>query len=479
MALPGRPIVDCLRQWSANGALRTRVVTAGLVVVASAGSVLLYSAYGRPPIERADVVVRYPTMPAPSTGTAAPVVGQATAAPPGASAAVDGTAAAQPSRASVVSNPARTPGPPARPNLADLLRPGAEPISRIDISLDGSATGQVAVTSRYTVTDGCQPLFADLFSVTDGSWKRVFSASDGEMAYGAILPSPAAPADSCYPQIRLFSAQPALAPASPLLLLGAAYADTSLRLVIVGWDADARQPAIRFDWRTGANGRVARSTDGQQLDLSEDAKAPDGETTSIGRFLQVIALNGSVPEVVSRRLSPNCDRGRLGAGADVRLSVVLDCSSGARTVFTIDEGTLFTPAGVVQRDLKEGDSVQVAFSAASLEPNETGNTVPAAATLNDFSASNRKQAAERAAPRATAPARSAAPAAPAQPRATRPPAVAPPAREPLYPSTSGGPSHPAATVYVPPPPRAAAPLPAVSPPSAPRGLPGGAPPVPP
>lgn len=444
-----------------------QAVAITIVAVAAFATVALYKIAGQSPGQPAEVLVRS------SDAAATPAAETADAARAGQAAAAGTIAAA-----------AVEPGVPTRPTIADLLRPGAELQSEIDLPLDGSATGQVAVASRYTVTNGCEPQFADLFSVVGGKWTRVFAASDESLPYGAILPQPARSSAGCFPKIRLFSAEPAGPSGKALLLLGVAYADTSLRLVTLGWDDAAGAPAIKYDWRTGTNGTLVRN--GNSVQIAEDAGMPPalsgaGVPGPIGRLSQVVTLADGSASVTSRQLSPTCDRGKVGSGTTRGLPedgsdpiLVLQCPSGI-TAALVPSQIALSPSGVLWTDIRDGDSVQVEFDPASLEPDSLETAVPTLATLADSTAATRRQAGARPPRQPAAPIRSQAPrsgsgpsAAPAPgntaPRPAQPsqrqssssqtgaaPAAA--ATKPPVRRSSGPPAPPAVAVTAPPPPR--------------------------
>ncbi len=459
---------------------------AGVLVV-----LLLYRAYGQPQANRSELVIRSVPL---ASATVAPALSAATAAAP----------ADAPTPAPVAT--AAT----ALPATTDLLRPGTVSTGRLDLALDGGTPGEVAVASRYTVTSGCQPLFADVFALRDGRWSRVWSAGDGG-PFGPLLPAPEQSASGCYPQLKLFAAQPGTNGAAELLL-SAAYADGSARFVALGWDAANGVPAPLFDWRTGPDGRVTRSPDGQRVEISESLLPPPlppelqfaGDN---GRLTQLVSFESGTPAVVSRKLAPNCDYGRLTPGSVASWQegapslLVIDCSSGDHQVVAVDAVPELQPAGIGWQDLRDGDTVQIDFSPDSLEPASLDGAIPTAAAIVDYAANTRHTAAQRSSQSGTQRASGSAP--PSQPARQYVPSSSSSSRgtgsgagaagssttrsssgaaassggtsSTTRSSTSGSASstrgQPAAT-------RTAPPAPLVTPPPPPRGLPGAAPPPP-
>lgn len=463
-------------------------IGAGVLVM-----LLLYRAYGQPQANRTELVIRS----APLTATAAASSGAVNPAVAGAPVDAPTTAAPPP--------PA-----PSLPATSELLRPGTVSTGRLDLSLDGGAPGQVAVSSRYTVTSGCQPLFVDLFALREGRWSRVWSASD-DGPFGPLLPAPEQSASGCYPQLKLFSTQPATNGAAAELLLSAAYADGSARFVALGWDAVNGTPVPLFDWRTGPNGRISRSPDGQRVEISESLLPPPlppelqfaGDN---GRLTQLVSFEGGTPAVVSRKLAPNCDYGRLTPGSVASWQdgapalLVIDCSSGDHQVVAVNAAPELQPTGIGWQDLRDGDTVQIDYAPDSLEPASLDDAIPAAAALVDYAANTRHTAAQRSAQSSAPRSSSQAPA--SQPARQYAPsgsgnrgasgssgagsgstshsssgsASGSGAGSSTRSSSAGGSSgsthsQPAAT-------RSAPPAPLVTPPPPPRGLPGSAPPAP-
>ena len=423
-----------------------RAFAIALVAVGAFATVALYSVVGRPSRDRTEVLVRSVDSEQPS---------QSASIIPSLSTGLTG------SSESGTKNPAEA----IRPSTIDLLRPGAEIVSRTDLALDGSTTGQIAVSSRYTVTPDCQPVFADVFSFVAGAWSRVFAASDPNNQYGAALTDPVQAASGCFPKLRLFSAEPAGVSGNALLLLGVTYADTSTRLVIVGWDSTNNATAIRFDWRTGPNGSILRNSN--QIQISEDVGVPSalaGAPVTIGRFTQTVSLEDAEARVTSRRLSPTCDRGTIGAGTTRGIPadgtdplLIIRCSSGS-TRAGVPAKSLLNPTGISWADLRDGDAVQVEFDPSSLEPGTIATAFPVVATLTDTAALARHQAKDQPTRQLAPSVRPAAPA-PAQPRNAQPAAAGgsnPPAQAPARQPTqrnSGPPAPPAVNVTAPPPPQ--------------------------
>lgn len=478
------------RRGSNNGGwrdprLRGRLLTwlgigAGVLIV-----LLLYRAYGQPHSNRTELVIRSAPL---TSATVAPALSAATAAAP-----VD----------------APTPAPVATaattlPATPELLRPGAASTARLDLALDGGTPSEVAVASRYTVTSGCEPLYADVFALRDGRWSRVWSATD-DGAFGPLLPPPEQSASGCYPQLKLFAAQPAATGSPAELLLSAAYANGSARFVALGWDQTNGAPAPLFDWRTGPGGRVTRSPDGQRVEISELLAPPPlpaelqfaGDN---GRLTQLVSWQSGAPAVVSRKLAPNCDYGQLTPGSVASWQdgppalLVIDCSGGDHQVVAVNAAPALQPAGIAWQDLRDGDTLQIDYTPASLEPESRDGALPIAAAIVDYAANTRHTAAQRSAPRSSAPAaqppRQYAPSSSAGSRGsggsagssstTRASsnsgsassgASSSPRSSASGGSASGTRPQPAAT-------RSAPPAPLVTPPPPPRGLPGSAPPAP-
>ncbi len=482
-----------IRHGSGNGGWRDprrrgRLLGAFVIGAAVVAVLLLYRAFGQPTNSHTELVIR--TAPAPAA-TFVPVAGATSASPVNPITAP--TAAPVPTTTSL-------------PATAELLRPGATSTGRLELSLDGSSPGQVAIASRYTVTTGCQPVFADVFALRDGRWSRTWSASDAG-AFGPLLPAPEQSASGCYPQLKLFVAQPAANGGHAELLLSAAYADGSARFVALGWDEAAGGPAPLFDWQTGPNGRVTRSPDGQRVEISESLTPPAlpsglqfaGDN---GRLTQLVSFESGTPVVVSRKLAPNCDYGRLTPGSVASWQggapalLVIDCSGSDHQVVSVSAAPNLQPAGIGWPDLRDGDTVQIDYTPDSLEPASLDAAMPAAASIVDYAANTRHTAAQRgaqsSAPRSSAPAalpaRQYAPSSNSSSRSqnggstagsggtTRSSTSGSGSSSTTHAATSGGTSsstrsQPAAT-------RAAPPAPLVTPPPPPRGLPGAAPPSP-
>src|SRR5581483_12258574 len=364
----------------------------------------------------------------------------------------------------------------------------------LDLALDGGTPGEVAVASRYTVTSGCQPIFADVFALRDGRWSRVWSAGDGG-PFGPLLPAPEQSASGCYPQLKLF----------------AAHADGGARFVALGWDAANGVPAPLFDWRTGPDGRVTRAPDGQRVEIGESLLPPPlpGELQFAGdngRLTQLVSFEGGTPAIVSRKLAPNCDYGRLTPGSVASWQngapslLVIDCSSGDHQVVAVNAAPELQPAGIGWQDLRDGDTVQIDYAPDSLEPASLEGAIPAASAIVDYAANTRHTAAQRSAQSSTQRSSGSAPA--SQPARQYVPSSSSSNRgssstgagsgsatrsssgsstssggtsSTTRSSTSGSSSstsgQPAAT-------RTAPPAPLVTPPPPPRGLPGSAPPSP-
>ncbi|HLZ71284.1 MAG TPA: hypothetical protein VKV26_15385 [Dehalococcoidia bacterium] len=479
------------RSWTRHGSgnggwrdprLRGRLLGGLAIAAGSIIMLLLYRAYGQPSSNRSELVIRSApaTAPPASTGAVTPLT-----------APVEAPTAAPPATAA-----ART-----MPATAGLLRPGATSTGRLDLSLDGASPGQVAVASRYTVTTGCEPVFADLFALRDGRWGRVWSAND-DGAFGPLLPPPQPSASGCYPQLKLFAAQPTANGAAELLL-SAAYADGSARFVALGWDQAKDAPAPLFDWRTGPNGRVTRSPDGQRVEIAESVLPPAlplelqfaGDN---GRLTQLVSFESGAPAVVSRKLAANCDYGQITPGSVASWQggapalLVIDCSSGEHQVVAASAAPALQPAGIGWQDLRDGDTVQIDYTADSLEPPGIEAAVPAAAAIVDYAANTRRTAAQRGAqtntPRSPAPAAPARQSLPAGGSGNRTQGSSSTRTGTSSGTTSGSTSRsatgstgsgstsstraqPAAT-------RSAPPAPLVTPPPPPRGLPGAAPPSP-
>jgi hypothetical protein len=434
-----------------------RLAVAGAIVIGlSVAAVTLYNAYGRPADERSEIVV-------------APAATLVTAP----------TTAASLSASTASVTPVADP-----PFSADLLRPGVEELSRFEVALDGSPKRLVAVSTRFTATDGCGRRFAELFALREHRWTRVFDASAADAPSGTLLPSPERSGAGCFPELRLFTGVPA--DGRDLLAVGVAYADGSVRLLVLGWDADNDAPKPLYDRLSGPGGRIARLGDDRRIELSEDLAGPPGTAGPIGRLSEIVST-GTDGIQVARRIAPNCDRGRLSAGstaagatvADPRL-LLLDCSNGAHALAAIADSTVLSPVGVAWEQLRDGDSVQVEYAAASLQPGSADGALPLAANITDYAANTRRLNAERPArPAATAP-RAAAPAAPQR---NAPSSLAPPAgggSQSGGGSSAGDAPRPAATRA----PRSSgppgAPMPAITPPPPPRNPPyAGPPPAPP
>src|SRR5579883_1387537 len=339
------------------------------VAAAAVAAAALYDRYGRPADEQVGVLTT-----GAATPRATPVVLRGMES--------TGTPAA----------PTPTPAPPALGD-ATLLRPGTELIARYDVSLDGRSPTEVAASSRYTVTDGCGQLYADLYAYRGGEWRRVYAADDPAMAYGPLLSAPEQGDSGCFPVLKLFGAQQGAG--AGYLILGAVYADTSVRLQVVGWDAATDAPAILFDYRSGTNGRLDRSVSGDRIDVSEDAMAPglDGQPIVVGRFTQTVTLTGGAATVTGRRLAPNCDRGKV-AGAPAALAgaltVLLTCSDDSHVALTVDETTELLPSGVGWENIEDGDTVQVQYDPVSLTPASAGTAALTAISLSDNAAGTRK-----------------------------------------------------------------------------------------
>jgi hypothetical protein len=375
------------------------------------------------------------------------------------------------------------------PGDAVLLRPGAVLVSRLDVPLDGAAPGQVAVRSRYTATDQCQPEYVDVFALRDGAWGRVFAADGDGLPNGPLLSQPSRGATSCYPQLRLFSGQGS-GDGRGLLLVGTGYEDTSVRILVLGWDAAKDRPVPLFDRRTGPNGRFDRSVSGDRIDISEDVAAGTDEPAVVGRFTQTITLSGYTAAVTGHRFAPNCDRGRLASTPEPPSSqsrlLRLTCGDGSQMAVRVDGSTTLQPNGASWADVEAQDYVQIDFDPNSLTPESAAAGVPLATSVSDTAAVARHAAAQRAVARPTQPAApSRSSSAPAQPGA---PAAAPrPATTGSAPGAAPARSNPAATVQSRPPSGASSgssgppplptlPRPAVSPPPAPRNPPFAGPP---
>lgn len=431
-------------------------VASGLSVAAAA----LYNAFARPAAERTELIVS-PRVTA-QAGVAAVGEGDTSL------------------RASAT--PALDP-----PFSASLLRPGVEVLSRLDVALDGSPKRLVAVSSRFTATSACEQTFVELFTLQDHRWTRLFDAADASAAGGALLPQPERAGTTCYPQLRVFTGLPA--GNRDLLAMGAAYADGSARLLVLGWDAAAAAPTALYDRHSAAGGRIARLGSDDRIELSEDLVAPDGSSGPIGRLSEVVSASAGGVQVV-RRIAPNCDRGRLSAGGsaagaitrDVR-TLLLDCSNGSHAAAAITEATVLSPAGVSWAHLRDGDSVQAEYDAASLQPQSAEAAIPVVVSLTDYAANTRRLDAGRQPRPTTTVVRAAVPAAPQR---AVPPVAAPavPPAPALQQPASGGagpaPTRPPATRA----PRssgpAGVPKPAVTPPPPPRSPPfAGPPPSPP
>jgi hypothetical protein len=438
-------------------------MTAAIVVAATVATVLIYRFAGSPADQTTVLIVRSATQ-APAIATDPPV-----------NASTAAVAIAQTGAADAPTLPAP---PPAFTNA--LLRPGAQLLSRVDLSLDGSTAGQVAVTSRYTVTSGCQPVFADVYALVGGTWQTVFRADDDSLPYGPILAEPQQSASGCYPRIRLFSGEPATAGGNALLILAAGYVDTSTRLVVIGWDSALGRALPLFDRRTGPYGSVNRSPDGGQIELIEDAPLPDaiaatGIHASAGRLTHTISLQEGAPRVTARRLAPPCEQGQIGAGTTRGSAVpatgrllVLGCASG-RGVSVAPDNALLDPPGITWADLRDGDEIQVTYDADSLELLTPEPALPALATLTDAAAGARHSSVPKP-PQAPAQ-RQTAPLPATQPR---PPAPAPPPRQQSAPRATQVPAQ--APAHVAP---AVPPAPLVTAPPAPRTPPfNGPPPIP-
>src|SRR5438552_1534758 len=172
---------------------RRQVGTTALVAAAAFASTLIYVTYGRPPSGGSEVVLTRGLPVAQAT-----TIVTASLASPG----TDLSSATPPPSASTERAPTAVgAGPNQPPATAQLLRPGADAIERFDVSLDGSASGQVAISSRYTVTSGCQPVYVDVYSFRDGRWQRVLDATDPGMQYGALLPPPESTPAGCFPKL--------------------------------------------------------------------------------------------------------------------------------------------------------------------------------------------------------------------------------------------------------------------------------------
>ncbi len=445
-----------------------KAATIGIVVVAAIATVLLYRAAGHNGGQKRELVLR-PAALAPATvgaqsaNVVSPTTQASGAVPP----------ALPPSAA--------TPSPFTN----DLLRPGTELVARVDLSLDASSQGQVAVTSRYTVTSGCQPLFADIYALIAGHWKPVFSATDSAIPYGPLLSEPEQAAGGCFPRFRLFSSQPGTAGNGAMLLIGTGYADGSARLAVVGWDANTGGPSIVFDWHTGYYGSISRSPDGNRVEIGEDAAPPTaiaalGLHGTAGRLIQTVMLDNGAPYVADRRIAPPCESGRIAAGTTRGLAVpetgrllVLSCSSGQGISLAPEAATL-APAGITWADLRDGDAAEVEYDPASLQLADGAPALPRLATVTDDAALARHQASQK--PAQTAP-RSAPIAAPQQ----RPPPAVPAPRQSSAPQQSTAPRTSSAPQQSTAPRTSSAPvIPASNPTvnTAPRSAPAAAPPLP-
>lgn len=447
-----------LRRSSHRGTLRLVALLISVAGVAVA-AVALYNAFGRPE-PRTEIVV----------APAAAAVSQATGSP----------ASAEPAPpASPVADP---------PFSLDLLRPGVELISRFDANLAGSGARLVAVSSRYTATTGCQQQYVELYGLREHRWQRLYDAADPGATGGALLPVPAELGGQCFPELRLFAVESA--GDKDLIAIAAGYADGSVRLQLLGWDVETGVPSAIYDRRSGANGRVAPIASERRIELSEDLPEPDGASGAIGRLSEIVAVRDGRVDV-SRRIAPNCDRGRMSAGGaeagalqSTERRLLLDCSNGSHVVAGFAGGGLLSPSGVAWENLRDGDSLQVEYDAASLQPESAAGALPLVVNITDYAANTRRLTAARGARQAATAPRPAGPAAPPyrSAPADKPPAPSGPAQSSQGSAggSAGATTRPAATRA----PRssgpAGPPVPAVTPPPAPRNPPfAGPPPAPP
>jgi len=283
------------------------------------------------------------------------------------------------------------PGPPrAAADVPDsaLLRPGAALSSRVNVSLDGSPTGQALIVSRLPVAGGCDRWFLDLFSynASTGAFADVFDAITARASDGsALLPSAAVANGRCLPQIDLVAATQLEGGAAPVALAAIREADGSERLLALALRPGQQQASVTFDQVFPAGATVRLSADAAQVEVAQLASGPsipglyapaDGP---VGVVVQRFGGQNTGLHDLGARFQPSCSAGAVGVAATSggKRWLRVECQAlgvRGRSVFVVSPVAPFTPAGTSWDTLEPGDLVTL-----TLDPNsQLGDTTESA-----------------------------------------------------------------------------------------------------
>ncbi|HZQ35561.1 MAG TPA: hypothetical protein VFD32_06485 [Dehalococcoidia bacterium] len=306
--------------------------------------------------------------------------------------AATGVPAAAPAAASAT---AVTPAPPlltGAPPDADLLRPGAALIERIDLAPAGVGRTSVVYSSAAGV-DGCAHPYVDVLRASSGGWKPVWAATSSPIADGPLIPAINRSDAGCFPRVALVAVR-GLDGSRPGLALSVVEADGSQRVVVVDL-AGTPEPAVVASLNLAPELALSASDSANlTLEATEPLPAPaaagDGawRGQTVAQISQRFAWRGGTFAGDGWVATPTCLDGTVAARtAGAEPVLVVRCTDGDRYAAVQLPADAIIPEGLRAEDLHVGDDVQItlAQSTAGAMP----KALPSAARVYSAAAQNR------------------------------------------------------------------------------------------
>ncbi|HZU75224.1 MAG TPA: protein kinase [Dehalococcoidia bacterium] len=308
--------------------------------------------------------------------------------------------------ATTAATPATTPAPTATPLApprqaadvpdAQLLRPGATLVQRVNLPGQNGDPGYIAVESTGAAgAGGCSQTYVDLMRPQAGD--KVSNVWDGTQApQGSPLLQPVQKSDAgCYPAVKLFSAFTPQAGSVPALLVSVVASNGSQQIALVQGSGDLAKLLGSLTTTPGTDVSVQDGTP-PVLKVTENAypSASSGLQPDYSRPLGRLALvetwqNGSF-QPSGPQLTPNCLTGTITRKGNNAIEWSCpDGSPGPVSAAAVDGNTTYD-SNVSFDDLNVGDDVTVALADGSTAPQDPLAALPTASSIKSSAAATRK-----------------------------------------------------------------------------------------